>query len=308
MAPAAIRYKQLGYVALNVSDLEASERFYRDVVGLTPVETDLPDSALFRCSASHHDIMLTQGGAPGLKRVAWWMESAAALASVRDHLRSLGLPVLPVPAAEAMALGIRDAFRSVVPTLGATFEFFVDMADADGPYVPTHTKIERLGHLVMNSPDRAASEAFLLEELNFRASDRIEGAVTFMRCFPNPLHHSLGLGGSPDGKGRLHHVNFMVTEIDDIGKAIYRVKANDVPIVFGPGRHPPSESVFLYFLDPDRLTIEYSYGMEEFPEVGAREPRLMPMGIQSIDYWGGAPSSGMASIGAVEQIALETSK
>ncbi len=36
--------------------------------------------------------------------------------------------------------------------------------------------------------------------------------------------------------------------------------------MFGPGRHPPSESVFLYFLDPDGLTLEYSFGMEEFPE------------------------------------------
>lgn len=308
MAPAAIRYKQLGYVALNVSDLEASRRFYRDVVGLTPVETDLPETALFRCSGSHHDVMLTEGGPPGLKRVGWWMESDAALSALRDHLRGLGLPILPVPTAEAMALGIREAFRSVVPTLGATFEFFCDMADADGPYVPTHTKIERLGHLVMNSPDRAASEAFLLEELNFRVSDRIEGAVTFMRCFPNPLHHSLGLGGSPDGKGHLHHVNFMVTEIDDIGKAIYRVKANDVPIVFGPGRHPPSESVFLYFLDPDGLTVEYSYGMEQFPEVGDREPRLLPMKMESIDYWGGAPSPGMGSTGELEQLPLETAR
>ena len=56
----------------------------------------------------------------------------------------------------------------------------------------------------------------------------------------------------------------MVSEIDDIGTAINRFKHHDVPIVFGPGRHIASNSVFLYFLDPDGLTLEYSYGMEEF--------------------------------------------
>ena len=54
----------------------------------------------------------------------------------------------------------------------------------------------------------------------------------------------------------------MVTDIDDIGKAVYRARKLDAPIVFGPGRHPPSESSFFYFLDPDGMTLEYSFGME----------------------------------------------
>ena len=128
--------------------------------------------------------------------------------------------------------------------------------------MPSVAKIARLGHVVLFVKDHKASEKFFLEQLNFRASDRVDGIVTFMRCFPNPLHHSFGLGKA--GENRLNHVNFMVTDIDDIGRAMWRMKKNDVPIVFGPGRHPPSESVFLYFLDPDGLTLEYSFGMEEF--------------------------------------------
>ncbi len=131
--------------------------------------------------------------------------------------------------------------------------------------------------MVLHCADHKATEKFFLNKLNFRASDRIDGAVTFTRCFPNPLHHSLGLSNSDSN--RLHHVNFMVTDMDDIGRALWRMKKNDVPIVFGPGRHPPSESVFLYFLDPDGITVEYSFGMEEFPEVNPREPRLMPPGL-----------------------------
>ena len=297
---ADIRYDRLGYVALNVSDLERSRRFYRDVLGLQPVESGEAGRAFFRCSGFHHDIVLHESSKPGLKRIGWAMEDAASLREAKHHLASLDLPTMEVSRAECDALAVAEAFRSVEPNSGAVFEFFCGMAEADGPFVPTHTRIARLGHVVLNVADRSAAEKFLTEQLNFQVSDRIEGAVSFLRCFPNPFHHSLGIGGV--GVRGLHHVNFMVTEVDDIGKAMYRCKKNDVPIVFGPGRHPPSESMFFYFLDPDGITLEYSFGMEEFPEVGARAPRLMPNKMESIDYWGAVPDPRFAKIGAIEPL------
>lgn len=298
-----IRYRRLGYAALNVSDLSRSTAFYRDIVGLSPVETELPRTAMFRCSDGHHDLMLCEGGEPGLKRVGWLMESRTALDAVREKLAGLGRPIVPVSNSEAVALGIGgDSFRSTEPEMGVIFEFFSDFEAALSPFEPSHTKIARLGHVVMKSPASRASERFMLEDMNFRASDRIEDAITFMRCYPNPYHHSFGVAAAEDGRPQFHHVNFMVTEIDDVGKAMWRLKANKVPIVYGPGRHPTSESVFLYFLDPDGLTVEYSFGMEEFPEDGYREPRRFPMKLESLDYWGGELVPGMAAKGVVEQL------
>jgi 2,3-dihydroxy-p-cumate/2,3-dihydroxybenzoate 3,4-dioxygenase len=60
--------------------------------------------------------------------------------------------------------------------------------------------------------------------------------------------------------------------------------------------------MFFYFLDPDGITLEYSFGMEEFPEVGARAPRLMPNKMESIDYWGAVPDPRFAKIGAIEPL------
>lgn len=245
-------------------------------------------------------MILHQGAAPGLRRVGWQMEDAENATKIRHHLQSLGIATVDVAADEQAALGIENAFRITEPNSGATFEYFSSFEEPGAPYVHTVTKIERLGHIVLNVKDHPKAEKFFMEDLNFRASDRIEGAVTFMRCFPNPLHHSLGL--SNGGKNALHHVNFMVTDVDDIGKALWRMKNNDVPIVFGPGRHPPSDSMFLYFLDPDGITVEYSFGMEEFPEVDPRAPRKLPLGLQSIDYWGSVPSPDMASKGVIEPL------
>lgn len=298
--PIDFRYRRLGYVALNVSNLARSDPFYRDIVGLQPAGDTPTGERLYRCTERHHDVLLHESPTPGLRRAAWEMESTEDLARIERHLHVLGLPVRAVSTAECAALGITRAIRTVEPNTGACFEYFAGMENAATPFTPTVTRIARLGHLVLATATHPATERFFREALNYRVSDRIEGAVTFMRCFPNPLHHSFGLSNST--ANRLHHVNFMVTDIDDIGRALYRLQKHQVPIVFGPGRHPPSGSVFLYFLDPDRLTLEFSFGMEEFPEHAPREPRLLPKTLESIDYWGAVPAPDWAAHGEIEAV------
>jgi 2,3-dihydroxy-p-cumate/2,3-dihydroxybenzoate 3,4-dioxygenase len=298
MNVANVRYQSLAYVALNVSDLGRSAAYYRDMVGLMP-SAEIDGAAFLRCSDRHHDVMLTQSSVPGLKRIGWSMESEAQTRALRRRLDALGLETRSVALDECARLAIsKDAFRFREPNSGATFEFFAAMEKADTPFVPTLAKIARLGHVVLAVKDLSATEAFFLHTLNFQVSDRIDGMVTFMRAFPNPFHHSLGLSQAEQNK--LHHVNFMVTEVDDIGKANNRFKKNGVPIVFGPGRHPPSDSMFFYFVDPDGHWNEYSFGMEEFPEVGARQPRLLPPGLESIDYWGSIPDPDYPQKGTIE--------
>lgn len=299
MTVADIRFKHLGYLALNVSDLNKSRTFYEELVGLKIDEAPADGLVFLRCSQKHHDILLVEGGEPGLKRVGWELEDAKALKAAREHLAEIGLKITEVPAEESKRLGVGEAFRFVEPTAGMVFEFYHEMKAAPAPFEPTHTRIARLGHLVVGSPDRVATETFLMDHLNFRVSDRIKGLVSFMRAFPNPYHHSFGVATS--GKTCLNHINFMVTVLDDVGSGNNRMKKAGVPITFGPGKHPPSESVFLYFLDPDGLTVEYSYGMEEFPEEMPREAREMPpVWKESVDYWDGVMDPQHGKKGVVE--------
>lgn len=300
MAVENIRFRRLGYIALNVTDLQASRHFYESLVGLK-IDNDQQDGPVFlRCSDKHHDLVLYSADVAGVKRVGWHMESSDALSALHDHLVSKKVECVPVPEEECKALGIQEAFRISEPTTRATFEFYSDMLPAPTRYEATHTKIARLGHIVLSSPDRPATEKFMIDVLNFRVSDRIDGMVTFMRCFPNPYHHSFGIGAA--AKPGLNHINFMVTELADVGKATNRMKQNDVPIVYGIGKHPPSESYFLYFLDPDEMTVEYSFGMEEFPEHNPRAPREMPATLDSVDYWGGVPDPRSGKYGELEAL------
>ena len=297
-----IRYKKLGYVALNVTELKRSTAFYRDTLGLQPVENERSgagEPVFFRCDWDHHNVMLFEGAKPGLKRIGFEMESAGELERLFQHLKTHQQEVWEVPAEESARFHQRRSIRLHEAHTGATFEFYDHMREFGGqPYVSTVAKIQRLGHVVLRTPAYAEAVTFFNDVLNFQISDVIEDAVTFTRCFPNRFHHSLGIG---NGKSRgLHHVNFMVTEVDDIGRAIWRFNHGQVPIVNGPGRHPPSGSMFLYFLDPDGLTLEYSFGMEEFPETGARKHRVLEPIRASFDYWGAPVDPRKASVGEIE--------
>ena len=297
MAP--FRYRKPGYVALNVTDLARSIHFYRDLVGLQ-LEAQVGDELAFlRCSDDHHNLVLCRAAEPGIKRMAFELESAADLAQARAHVLQQGWAVHDLPADEARELHQGETFRFRVPEHGITFEFYAQMDRAAGPYVPTVAKIQRLGHVVLHCKDRDAFLRTLTEKLNFRVSDHFGEQVAFLRCFPNPFHHSFGV--SRGDKDALHHVNFMVTDVDDVGRANNRMRLNDVPIVYGPGRHDISNSIFLYYLDPDRMTAEYSFGMEEFPEQAPREARQLPMRPEILDSWGGTPAPAFGKAGAVER-------
>jgi 2,3-dihydroxy-p-cumate/2,3-dihydroxybenzoate 3,4-dioxygenase len=295
-----IRYRRLGYLALNVSDLERSTRFYRETVGLQQVDGADREVRLLRCSDKHHDIAL-HAGRPGLKRIGFELESSAQIEPLRAALQAAGRPLLDIPVEDRTAMATGPGLRTWEPVTGATLDFYAGMERSGAsPFEPTVAKIQRLGHLVLRSADPAATVRFFTEVLHFKVSDSIDGAVTFMRCFPNPYHHSFGVG---NGKGRsgLHHFNFMVSDADDIGTSLWRLKKLDVPIVNGPGRHLPSGSMFLYYLDPDGLTLEYSFGMEEFPETGAREPRTLAPVSKSFDMWEGPVDPRKAAVGEIEQ-------
>ncbi len=282
-----IRFKGLGYVALGVSDVDRSVEFYRDVSDLNLTER-VGDSAFLRCSDKHHDLVLTRADKPGLARIAFALAQGQDCEAARAHLEGLGVATRPVARAELDMLKLDDAFRFTDP-VGIEVEIYGEMARAAKPYEPQLIKIARLGHCVIGTPDVAKSVAFYNDVLGFRISDQIDDVMYWMRSFPNPLHHSFGIARR--ASTALHHINFMVTDIDDIGRGRNRLIASEAEIVFGPGRHMPSDSIFLYFRDPDGMVNEWSFGMEEIPEEAPRDPRHLARDPLVLDMWGGRPAS-----------------
>jgi 2,3-dihydroxy-p-cumate/2,3-dihydroxybenzoate 3,4-dioxygenase len=298
IAARPFRCGALARVDLGVVDPERSRAFYRDVVGLQEIDPPHGVDAAFRCDDRPCSVLLRRSAVPGLACVAWAVEAPDALEVLRARGRESSLAVRQVDAATCVALGVRDALRVVDPASGATHEFHVPApAKACDAFTPSHTRILRLGHIVVATDRHDGSVAFLSEAIDFRVSDRIAGGTTFMRPGASPWHHGIGVGRA-DGP-RLHHVNFMVASIDDIGRAFHRLQRHRVPIVWGPGRHPPSGSVFLYFLDPDGLTVEYSFGMEAFDAHAPRPAQDLPAGPASVDAWAAPRDPLTGAVGAI---------
>jgi 2,3-dihydroxy-p-cumate/2,3-dihydroxybenzoate 3,4-dioxygenase len=293
-----IRYKKLGYVELMVTDLDRSAAFYRDVAGLEPAGEGPDGERRFRCSEDPYAVTLHKAVTPGFKRGGWMLENERQFEVLHRRLKEAGVDFEELDDTECKARGLGRTTRTVEPHIGATLEFYLlPEGTVPKPFEPTLTKIQRLGHVVWTTPHYNEANAFFRDVLNFAPSDAIGEGITFYRAFPNPYHHGIGVGRG--SRNQFHHLNFMVTEIDDVGRGLNRFKKKDVPVVFGPGRHIASSSVFLYFLDPDGLTLEYSFGMEEFPEVDPRAPRTLPPVPESIDSWGAVRDPRMTAIGEI---------
>lgn len=293
-----IRFNRLSRVDLCVSDVARSRKFYEEIVGLQPVESTDNSIASFRCSDDFVTLRLVPGHAPGLRRAAWELQDAAQFAPLEEALRLSGTPFEVIKPDECESLRIERGVRASDPYNGATLEFFTFSPTAEKyEFAHTSAKILHLGHVVYATPRYEETVNYFERVLNFARSDAVENSITFMRSFPNPFHHGIGVACSDTA--HFHHLNFMVSDIDDVGRLHTRLKKNSVPIVYGPGRHPISTSVFLYFLDPDGMTLEYSFGMETFEENGPRAPRLLPRRPEWSDSWGSEPAPAFGKVGVL---------
>ncbi|MET0547094.1 MAG: VOC family protein [Caulobacterales bacterium] len=291
-----IRYARLGYVSLCATNLDATRQFYEHGIGLQ-LSGSKPGQLRFRCSDKPHDLIFEQSSTPGLRRVAFELEDEWQLRAAFDRISHLGLSPVCLQPAQTRDFQVETGFRFVNPNSGLELEFYAGQEKSPTPFQATQASIARLGHVVLNVADFESEFDFWVNKLGFEVSDYVPGRIAFLRCFPNPLHHSAALVAGP--ANGLNHVNFMVTDIDDVGRAIYRMRNIGAPIVFGPGRHAPSGSIFLYFLDPDGMTMEYSFGMELFDEIGAREPRLLEPKPEVLDMWGGLPTPEFGKVGQI---------
>jgi 2,3-dihydroxy-p-cumate/2,3-dihydroxybenzoate 3,4-dioxygenase len=93
----------------------------------------------------------------------------------------------------------------------------------------------------------------------------------------------------PASASGVQHINHQVGSIDDLMRSWYRLQREGVPIMFGPGRHPPSGAVFLYFQGPDGMVFEYSTGVKRITDESSHRPRHFPVCNESFCMWGAVP-------------------
>ena len=276
-----ITLTDVAYVRSGAADLAAATRFATEIVGLELVAPVDSNVAYLRADHRHHCLVLVQGPS-GVIASGFTVADSDALEVAETELERAGLAVHRGSEAEARSRRVRE-FIAFDDPFGNRIELVSQQETVARPVAFSRAAgITEFGHLCLDAPDVHEAYRFWSTRFNARVSDWIGDAACLMRI--DPVHHKLAVfrGDEPG----LCHMNFQVATIDDLFRNWHFLSSNNVEIEMGPGRHPQSTAIFLYFLGPEGFTYEYSFGVRRIEDEASWVPRTFdPDEPGSIDMW-----------------------
>jgi len=278
-----IELENIQYCRLGTQDLEAAEIFATRVLGL---EVSARERNAIYLKSDHRDHTLCYfEGSPEDQCTAFELQDEHTLDAAADILEKQGRPVRFGTADECESRRVKRFVEFFDPS-GNKIELvcrplmsgirYHGMRDAG---------IDGFSHVGLYSSNPARDEAFWTTICNARVSDRI-GDAPLLRI--DELHHTLAV--LPGKKPGIHHINHQVGSTDDVQRSNRFLVEQQVPIVFGPGRHPASSAQFLYFSGPDRLTFEYSVGVMHINDEPIYRERQLAPTPKGLCHWGALPN------------------
>jgi 2,3-dihydroxy-p-cumate/2,3-dihydroxybenzoate 3,4-dioxygenase len=272
------------YVRLGTRNLDAADRFAREVVGLELAHEEA-GARYYRSDERDHTLVYFEGD-PRDHTAGFELRDATQLDAAASALSDRGFAVRPGSADAREQRRVHDLISFDDPS-GNRIDLVVRPQHSGRRHFPSRDAgITGFSHIGLCSTDAPRDEAFWCGVLGARVSDRI-GDAALLRI--DPVHHKIAL--FPTTRSGIQHVNHQVASIDDVMRASYQLRERGVRIVFGPGRHPTSGAVFLYFEGPDGMIFEYSTGVRHIaPEDEASyRPRQFPAVPSSFCMWGSLP-------------------
>jgi len=272
------------YVRLGTRDLAAADHFARDVIGLELARVEA-GARYYRSDDREHTLVYFEGD-PKDHTVGFELRHPGALQAAAAELSNRGLAV---QAGQADALEQRQVrgLVSFTDLTGNRIDLVQRPLHSGRRYFASRDAgITGFSHVGLCSTDAARDEAFWCDVLGARVSDRI-GDAALLRI--DPVHHKVAL--FPTTRAGVQHINHQVADIDDVMRAWYQLRERGVKIGFGPGRHPISGAVFLYFEGPDGMVFEYSTGVRHIApqDEASHRPRQFPSVPSSFCMWGALP-------------------
>ena len=250
--------RTLGYVGVEVADLDAFRRFFGPLAGAELLDDD--GGVVVRVDSWERRFLLTEGPADDVSFVGWEVADGAALDRMGERLS--GSDPRALTADELAWRGVDAGFWCLDPD-GVRTEIFYGPRQSSPFSAPLETVFVTgeigLGHVVLSARDLEAASAFYEGLLGFRLSDtaRLGGVdVRFLRC--NPRHHSLALVGV-EAPRRAQHLMLEVADLDSVGRAYDRFRAAEAAQT-GIGRHSNDHMFSFYALSPAGFTLEYGWG------------------------------------------------
>ncbi|CDG80902.1 VOC family protein [Janthinobacterium agaricidamnosum] len=279
-----INLHDIRYVRLGTRDLATAEHYATTVLGLQVARREA--NALYLRSDSRDHTLCYFEGDPGDHTTAFEVESGAAFDAAAATLEANNFRIHLGNADECEQRHVRGFLTFQDPT-GNKIDLVLAPHHSGQRYFPSRdVKITGFSHVGLRTTDPKRDEAFWTTLCSAKVSDWI-GDAPLLRI--DDIHHKIAL--FPSTYAGIQHINHQVESIDELMRAYYILLEKKIAIRFGPGRHPTSGAMFLYFEGTDGLTFEYSTGVRSITEEDERTylPRQFPFAPESFCQWGARP-------------------
>lgn len=246
-------------IELAVTDLTQSARYYEESWGLKRV-AHLGDTLYLRGRGAEHHIMeLHERPRAALISLTFAAPDKHSVDALHAQAIAYGANVISAPAALSATSGGGYGFQLDTPE-GHKLTISSDVTAHSDVGADRSTPV-KLTHVVLNTTRPSDQMAFFCDLLGFRLSD-CNGRMNFIRCSKD--HHAIALAEA-NGPG-LNHMAFEMDSFDSLMRGCGRLKAHDVPLEWGVGRHGPGDNIFAYFVEPNGFVTEYAAEVEQIED------------------------------------------
>lgn len=289
---------RLGYIGIEVADLDAWEKFGRDAIGFH-TERD-GDLLIFRMDDHSRRFVLWQGPKDDVAYIGWEADGEAELGQIRKTLLGMGVPCREVGAAGLQQRGVERAFSFAGPSR-LPLEIYFGPRKTSAPLRPHGlsgfvTGEYGVGHIALLAANLPETRTALVKMLGLRHTDDVNapymGLDLNMNFFHlNKRHHAVALVGLenpdislPEGK-ILAHIMVEVPTIEDVGAACIRCKAMGLSLPMDVGKHPNDKGLSFYVTSPSGFEIELGWGQVRVENERTWTPEVYDTG----SLWGHQP-------------------
>ncbi len=290
-----IDIKSMGYIRVASTDLDAWRLFADKVLGLMAGRGPTEGNLYYRIDQVSARLVVFPAEVDELSATGWELADHSALQRAREHLEQAGVAFEEGTADELAERRVQELIRFRDPS-DNVFELFHGITYESHPCVTPYganfvTGDQGMGHIVVPVGDDDEALHFYRDVLGFRLRDSMSMPGEFVGKEPgskiwlrflgvNPRHHSLAFLPMPN-PSKCVHVMLEVDKLDDVGRALERVRKNNTPLSATLGRHMNDEMVSFYVKSPGGFDIEF--GTEGLQ---VDDSRWVARESTAVSYWG----------------------
>jgi 3,4-dihydroxy-9,10-secoandrosta-1,3,5(10)-triene-9,17-dione 4,5-dioxygenase len=290
-----IDIKSMGYVRVASTDLSAWQTFAEKVLGLAAGRGPTEGNLYYRIDEVSARLVVFPSDVDRLEATGWELADHEALQAAREHLIKAGVEFVEGTDAELAERRVQELIRFSDP-FENVFELFHGITYESRPVVTPYaakfvTGDQGMGHIVVPVSDDVEALRFYRDVLGFRLRDSMSmpgefvgkepGSKVWLRFLGvNPRHHSLAFLPMPN-PSKCVHIMLEVDKLDDVGRALERVRKHQAHLSATLGRHMNDEMVSFYVKSPAGFDVEV--GTEGLQ---VDDSRWVARESTAVSYWG----------------------